>query len=247
MSEKITSTNNSKIKEVAKLHFEPSYAKKMGKIVIEGFHLLEMAQDKVVEIYSTDEIEGYPKATHYLVTYEILSKLSCGKSDAKVIAVATLSEFVPLSGKFVLYLDSVQDPGNVGTILRSALAFGVKDVMLSTDCASPYNEKVIQSSQGAIFKLNLKIDSIPSDLIKAKESGYEIIASTLNDDSIGLEEFKEKKIDKSVLVLGNEGKGISDDVLKLADIFIKIPISCIDSLNVAIAAGIILYELNKSV
>ena len=135
----------------------------------------------------------------------------------------------------------MQDPGNVGTILRTALAFGFKDVILSKGCAFKYSFKVIQSSQGSIFKLNV-VSNDKDFLFSLKNRGYKLISTSLDKDSKFLSEINFNKDSKYVVILGNEGQGISKDIQEKSDIKIKIEINDIDSLNVGVAGGIIMYE-----
>ena len=135
----------------------------------------------------------------------------------------------------LIFLDGVQDPGNVGTILRTALAFSYSGVILSNDCASIYSQKVISASKGSIFHLPIYEDVSLEEL---KEMGYEIIVTALNN-SIDYNEIKPNG--KFVLVFGNEGQGVSENSLNLASKIVKIDISSkVESLNVAIAAGILM-------
>mgnify|MGYP003309195658 CR=1 FL=1 len=136
----------------------------------------------------------------------------------------------------VLFLDEISDPGNLGTLLRTALAFGYKDVILNGGC-SQYNEKVLQATQGAIFKLNI-VNNL--DLKELKD--YEILATEIK----GSTELSQVKVsDKFVLVLGNEAHGVSQKILSLASKRIRIDINDIESLNVAIAGAIAMYKLSN--
>ena len=131
-------------------------------------------------------------------------------------------------------MENVQDPGNVGTIIRTALSFSYSGVVLGNNSASMYNDKVIQSTKGAIFKIPV-IENISLSLLKDK--GYQIISTSLQN-ACNYKEFNPNG--KFVLVFGNEGQGISEETLKLSDVLIKINMDHIDSLNVAIAAGILM-------
>ena len=144
----------------------------------------------------------------------------------------------------IVYLDELQDPGNVGTILRTCLAFGYQDVFLSKGCASAYSSKTLSSSQGAIFKHNIKEGNLSpeEDILSLKEKGYKILATDLKSS----DPLKELNIEKPyALILGNEGKGVNPKILSLADKKVRIEMDGIDSLNVGVAAGILLYELKK--
>lgn len=140
-------------------------------------------------------------------------------------------------GDRIIYLDGIQDPGNLGTILRTALAFSYDGVALSKDCVSFYNSKVIQSTKGAIFHLPLRI----CDLAELKQEGYAIYLTTLDGEDM---ERIESLGDKSVLVLGNEGHGIRPENLSLGK-KIRIEMDHIDSLNVAMAGAIFMYRYRR--
>ena len=243
MVNKITSKTNEKIKNLVKL-YDSKNRKDTGLFLVEGFHMLEMAIESgcVESVYTTKELLDLNKTIpQYLVYEDIMEKISKNKSSQGVITVCKVKNPSKDFGDKVLYLDNVSDPGNVGTLLRSALAFGYNDVVLSSGCCSIYNEKVLQSTQGAIFNLNI-VEGI-DDLNMLKKQGYRIIATALRN-SINLQEVP--SIDKKfVLILGNEAHGISDKNLDLADISIKIEIDSMESLNVGVAGGIAMYELNK--
>lgn len=214
--------------------------------VIEGEHLLEMAikANNVFYILTNKYIENIDeKIYQYVVTDDILSKISINKSVPNVIAVCRYINSKIDETKNILYLDNVQDPGNVGTILRSALAFSNYNVILSDDSVNKYSEKVIQASQGALFSLNIQTSDVT--FVKfLKNSGYKIIVTILSSGSINLEDFCFKKDEKYVIVVGNEGQGIRKEIIDFADYKVFIEMQNIDSLNVGVAASIMLYKLN---
>lgn len=242
MIEKITSRQNERIKEVIKL-YDSKVRKEKGLFIVEGFHLLEMGllSNAVKEIYTLKEIEGIKgNVKQYQITEEILQKISKNKNPQSVIAVCKIPNSSDHIDNRALYLDGVSDPGNMGTILRTALAFDYKTVIVSKECVSIYNEKVIQASQGAIFNLNIVEDD--NYLTKLKDNGYQII-STVLEDSVPLKSVNPKS--KFIIVLGNEARGISKEVQNISDIKVRIEMSGIDSLNVGVAAGIAMYELKN--
>lgn len=234
---KINSRQNDKIKDLVKLS-NLKFSKEQKLFKIEGFHALEMALEAgvVKAIYTTKELKEVGEITQFIISKEIMEKVSAAKSPQGVIAVCEYKEPKPISSNKVLYLDEVSDPGNVGTLLRTALAFGYKDVIIGGGC-SEYNEKVLQSTQGAIFKLN-----IVHDLDLALLKDYKILATEIKG-SVDLETVK--TTEKHVLVLGNEAHGVQEKILKLADKRIRIDIHDIESLNVAVAGAIAMYELAK--
>ena len=238
----ISSKQNTKIKEIGKLISDNSYRKERKEFVIEGFHLLEMAlEDRLVKaIFSLEPIKNIDeKITNYIVSEDILKKISTQKNPQGVIAICSMRKEKEISHNNVLYLDGVSDPGNLGTLLRTALAFSFKDVILSKGSVSLYNEKTISSSQGAIFRLNI-ISGDEQNLINLKEKGYKILATEIKG-SVELKNIK--KSDKQVLILGNEAHGVNEKILNLADERIRIDINEIESLNVAICGAIMMHYL----
>ena len=240
---RIASKSNDKIKNLVKL-YDSKYRKEAGLFLVEGYHMLEMAlkANAVQSVFTTKEIKDLDKnIDQYIVYDDVMAKISKNKSSQGVISVCKMKQNSGVYGDKVLYLDNVSDPGNVGTILRTALAFGYKDVLLSSGSCSIYNEKVLQSTQGAIFELNI-VEGV-DDLKSLKNDGYRLIATALRN-SINLSEVP--SIDKKfVLILGNEAHGVSDKILDLADIAVRIEINTMESLNVGVAGGIAMYELNK--
>ncbi len=235
----ISSKQNSKIKDLLSL-YKSNIREKERKFIVEGFHLLEMAliNNKVEAIFTLKEINSIPEnIPQYIINEDILNKISLLKNSQGVLAVVSFNEEKPISSNKVLYLDDVSDPGNLGTILRTALAFSYKDIIVSKNTCSIYNEKVIQASQGAIFKLNI----IKKDYTYLKELKDYLVIATEIKGSITLDELVKK--DKFVLVLGNESHGVRNEILSLSDIRLRIDIKDIESLNVAIAGAILMYEL----
>lgn len=234
---KIESRQNDKIKDLVKLS-NAKFSKEQKLFKIEGFHALEMALESgvVKSVFTTKEIKDLDKKIpQYIISKEIMEKVSSAKSPQGVITVCDYLKCSEIHGEKVLCLDNVSDPGNLGTILRTALAFGFNDVVLLGGC-SQYNEKVLQSTQGAIFKLNIVNDIELSEL-----EDYEIIATEIK----GSEDLSEIKTNgKFVLVLGNEAHGVSEKVLKIAHKRVRIDIKNIESLNVAVAGAIAMYKLS---
>lgn len=217
------------------------------KFIIEGEHLLDMAlkSKNVLYILTTKHLNFVDeKINQYIVTKDILEKISTSKSAPNVIAVCSFVKNKLINSKNLVYLDRVQDPGNLGTILRTCLAFSYFNILISEDSANIYNDKVIQSSQGAIFDLNIESIS-PNDIIKYKNLGYKIVATSLEKDAINLSNFSNNDNEKYLIIFGNEGNGVRKEILELADYRIFIEMKNIDSLNVGVAAGIVLYNFKN--
>ena len=233
---KIESRQNQKIKDLVKLS-QPKFSKEKKLFKIEGFHALEMAKESgvLVSVFLTKPIMDLD-VPQYVVSRDIMESISSAKSPQGVICVCKYIEERPITSLKVLLLDNVSDPGNLGTILRTALAFGYNDVILNGGC-SQYNEKVLQSTQGAIFSLNILTNF---DISSLKD--YEIIATEIKG-SVDISTVHQ--VNKHVLVLGNEAHGVSNEILKLASKRVRIEIKNIESLNVAVAGAIAMYELSK--
>ncbi|MFA5283034.1 MAG: RNA methyltransferase [Bacilli bacterium] len=234
----IDSKDNKQIKEAISLYFNKERQLK-GLFLIEGFHTLEMALQakKVVRVFSLKPIDNLPESVEqYIVNESVMKKLSKNPAPQGVVAICHLLEAEPIIGN-AIYLDEISDPGNLGTILRSALAFGFINVIISSNSVSPYNEKVVASSQGAIFKLNIIVDG-DETLSSLHKNGYFICGTSLDENSSDYRSIKLKK--PFVLAFGNESRGLSDKVKKNCDKNVMIKIADIDSLNVGVAAGILL-------
>ena len=150
----------------------------------------------------------------------------------------------PLSGKRFLALDGLQDPGNVGTILRTADAAGFDGVILSPDCADVFAPKVLRATMGSIFRVGLSFpESLPEQLEQLKKQGFSVISSQLDGEPFYARQGVGEKL---VLVIGNEGNGVSEPVRALATHRLRLPMrGGAESLNAAIAAGIMMYELTR--
>lgn len=230
---KIESLSNAKVKAWNKLK-EKKYRDETGLFLIEGDHLIKEALKKQMVVSTIGLNETYD----YTVNSEILKKLSSQKSGTKEIAVVKKIEEKKVEGDKILILDNIQDPGNLGTIIRSAVAFNISTIILSDDCVDLYNDKVIRSSEGMIFNINIVRKKLIEIIPKIKENGYTVYATTVN----GKGYFENDS--KIALVIGNEGNGIKKDILNLCDknITIKMNKEC-ESLNAGVAASILMYEL----
>ena len=237
MSKTITSKSNSKIKLVASLH-ESKYRKELGLFVAEGYKSLQMAIEakQVLEVFTLKEIPNLPKEIEqYIISEDILDKISSSKSPEGVVFTCKIPQNPSYRENKIIYLDHVSDPGNAGTIIRTALAFGYDAVVFSNDSVDIYNDKVIAATKGAIFAIPV----IKKQLGEIKKD-HQVICSTLSDKSINIDEARAEK--SFILVLGNESRGVSEDTILNSNLLVKIPMNVMDSLNVSIAAGILMYH-----
>ncbi len=241
--EVITSPSNSKVKYWSSL-LQKKYRDSEGVYLVEGEHLVLEAIRKnlVVEIIACEDFKINYLGDIYYVTYDILKKISKVETPQKVMAVVRKKEFSIIGNK-ILLLDRIQDPGNLGTIIRSAVAFNVDTIILSEDSVDLYNEKVIRSTEGMLFNLNILRKDLKTFIPKLKEDNYKIVGTRLTSGMKVKDYIFPKRI---ALVMGNEGNGISSEVLSLCDDFVYIPMneSC-ESLNVGVAASILMYEMGS--
>ena len=151
--------------------------------------------------------------------------------------------------KRIMAAESLRDPGNLGTVIRTCLAMGVDELWISSDCADVLSSKVLRSSMGAVFALNIRItDDLPSALTELKRDGYRILATALYGESVALS--KAQLTDRDVFVIGNEGHGLSSEMLKASDVCVYIDMysgpGC-ESLNAAIAAAVCAWEQKRQI
>ncbi|MBL6663651.1 MAG: RNA methyltransferase [Flavobacteriales bacterium] len=214
---------------------------KHGLFIVEGEKLVNevLSSDWTVEaIYATKEWLG---ENAIIISNNDLSRISSLKTPNKVIAVVQIKkDSLDITGNTVLALDGVKDPGNLGTIIRLADWFGVKDIICSDDCVDYLNPKVVQSSMGSFTRVNLHYTSL-IDAFK-KYSDYKLFMTVLNGSPLS----ELTKDDKKIIVMGSESKGISKEILELTSEKITIPkskSSKAESLNVSVAAAIILSAI----
>ena len=243
----ITSKANNVVKKAKKLH-RKKYRK--DSYLIEGWHLFEEAVSNGAELIRIFALAEYAErladfSQVIFVSPEILADLADSKTPQGIVAeVAFERKEIPseLSGRY-LFLEDVQDPGNVGTIIRTADAAGFDGVFISSSSADIYNLKTLRSMQGSHFHLPVyRMDT--ADFIRLTQSSrLPILASTLSSTSIDYREVDSK--DRFALVMGNEGQGISPEMTEAADVLVHISMKGqAESLNVAVAAGILIFHLS---
>lgn len=239
---KIESLQNSKVKEWFKLK-EKKYRDLNNLFLIEGDHLLNEAMIKgcVKEIISSDTLFNFEGIPFYEVNDAIMKKLSNQVSGTNVICICEKLKDKKIEGNVCL-LDNIQDPGNLGTIIRSAAAFNIDTIIVSPDTVDLYNEKVIRSSEGMLFHVNVIKQDLEEAITYLKSENYKIFGTNVeNGTNIKAIDFGTK----NAIIIGNEGKGVKKALQDKCDSLIYIPISgSCESLNAGIAASIIFYEMN---
>ena len=218
---------------------EKKYILENNMFIVEGEHLVKEAYNSgnLIEVLSTNKTNYDVKNT--ILTKENLKSISTLKSTPDIMGVVKLNKNNSIVGKKIVILDNVQDPGNVGTIIRSAVAFNVDTIVLSNDSVSIFNDKLVRSTEGMIFKINIVRMDLKEAFSIIKKMNIKIyyadMYGSIDLDNINIKEY--------ALVLGSEGKGISEYVRKNSDASINIPMNnkC-ESLNVAVTGGIIMYK-----
>ncbi len=242
----ITSLDNDRIKGYIKLK-DRKYRKKTNTFIVEGRHLVLEAYKagKIIElILEKDEVLPLDLPIVY-VTNEIINKISEMDNPSTVMALCKMDEKEEVVGNKILMLDGVQDPGNLGTIIRSSLAFNVDTIVLSPDCVDLYNPKVIRSTQGMIFGLNIVRKDLESVIEDLKQKEIPVYGTNVEYGE-DVTYLKEKDKIRYGLVMGNEGQGVRREILDMCDKYLFIDMNDkVESLNVAVATSILLYELNK--
>ena len=239
----IESVDNKKIKYLKKLK-DKKYRDEEKKFLVEGEHLvLEANKSGLLEevILCNNEIDLDIDKVY--VSENVMKTLSDLPSKVGIIGVCKIVDNKIDYSSNVLILDGVQDPGNLGAIIRSAVAFNIKNIVLSKDTVDLYNTKVLRSSQGMNFHLNIVRDDITEVINELKNNDYVVYGTDVIN---GIDVKSIKNDGKYAIIMGNEGNGISPEVKRLVDknIYIKMNKNC-ESLNVAVSASIILYELEK--
>ncbi len=241
----ITSVENNKIKKYVLL--KNSKNRKQEKMfLVEGMHLcIEANKCGILEdilLLKDTELEfSYQREITY-VTENVLKKVSNLTNYSNVIGICKMPEKDKIIGKRILLLDNISDPGNLGTIIRSSKSFNIDTIVLSQNSVDIYNDKVLRSTQGMLFNMNIIYDDLIKVINKLKSEKYLILGTDV-DDGVDVRKIK---ADKFALVMGNEGHGVSEEIKNICDknLYIKMNTDC-ESLNVAVATSILLYELDR--
>ena len=198
---------------------------------------LLLREDFIPDFPLPEEIPSYLLPNHVFDSV-------CDTRTPQGIAAVLTKQSREASGPRLLALDGVQDPGNVGTIIRTADAAGFDGVLFSPDCADLFSPKVLRSTMGSVFRLGFSFpSSLPEKLAELKKDGYSVLSSQLDGDPF----FDRKPVAPSfVLIIGNEGSGVSDPVKAVATHRLRLPMrGGAESLNAAVAAGIMMYDLTR--
>lgn len=253
----ISSKDNEIVKNIKKLR-DKKYRDLNNEFVIEGIKIIqeaiqegakikkiviceECAQDGMLDQKFLYEISKYD---FICVTKKIFDSITNVMNPQGILAVIEKNNEesnINYKEDIIIVLDGIQDPGNLGTILRTIDSANISQLIVSKETADSYNPKVVRSTMGAIFRVNIiTSENIVSTIKKLKKHGYEICATALQDDSESIYNVEYKK---KVIIIGNEANGVSKEVLELSDRKLIIPmLGRTESLNAAVAGSIIVYE-----
>lgn len=247
----IESKDNPLVKHLCLLSKNSEYRTSEGHVFVEGIHLIEEALKKVkpLTLLSDDEalLNRFPAEEKIVISKAVAEKLSSLESPSHLFALFPLPKESSLEGKRrLLVLDEVRDPGNLGTLFRTAEALGFGGVFLLPLCCDPFNPKALRASKGAPFKLPFRHGTIEELSLFVQKEGSIVLGADLSGEPPEVYEEELKSTGKSLaLILGSEGTGLSPQAVKISR-KVTIPMEGgMESLNVAIAGGILMYLLRE--
>ena len=254
--QQITSKENKLIKHIIKLK-EKKYRKEYNEYIIEGAKIVQEAIQEKVKIkqiiisenaINTDLILNHLKEELQKINYikvpsnifKLISEVEKPQGVLAIIEKEKQEENIDVNQDIILALDDLQDPGNLGTIIRTADSVGLKQILISKGTIEAYNPKVIRSTMGAIFRVKIiECENLKETLKKLQKNNFKIMVTDLNTDK----SIYDIKLQKKVIIIGNEANGVSEEVKNIADTRVIIPMfGKTESLNASIATGVILYE-----
>lgn len=249
----IDSRENNTLKKLKKLKTK-KYRDQEKKFLAEGvkFFDFDIAPEYIIidEAFSQkkeilEKVKKFPESTVIILSENLFAQLSSQENSQGVILVYKYTENdINKIENNVIVLDKVGDPGNLGTIIRTADAAGFKDIILTKGSVDCYNEKVVRSTMGSIFNINLYYVEEEFLLKFLKEKNYKLISTVLSDDCVPYTKMKLEE--RNAIIFGNEGNGIGENIINSSDEKVIIPIyGTAESLNVAMACGIIIYKCRE--
>ncbi len=240
----ITSIGNRQLKDIRALLDRSGARRKTGLFAVEGLRMYrEIPAEALKETYISETFsKEHPEIKGEIVADDVFKKLSDTQHPQGILAVAAQCSYRPeqlKGGRKYLILEAVQDPGNLGTIVRTAEAAGVSGIIMDRNTADIYSPKVVRSTMGSIFRVPyIYTDNLPGEINRLKENGIRIYAAHLQGKEIG----QHVLVYPRAFMIGNEGSGLSEETAALADEKIKIPMAGkVESLNAAVSAALLMY------
>ncbi len=238
----ITSLSNNLIKKASSLQ-EKKFRDNNGLFLIEGYRNVKdciglVTIENILLSQSATKKYGEDFVEYTIVADNVFEKISSTSNSQGVVAIAKITAKKPSFSDYCLFLDRIRDPGNLGTILRTAVACGFSDVYCYS-CVDLYNPKVVRSSMSAITKLNV-IETDEDVLSRLCANGYEILCADMDGEDLFKIEIESKKI---CLIIGNEANGVSDSVRSKSTKTVSLPMQNIESLNAGVCASVMMYQI----
>ena len=252
----ITSKDNDIVKKIRKLK-DKKYRDELVVYVIEGIKVIEEAInenleiEKIVICEDCTEASIIPQKLMYAIAkynciyvskkvFEVLTDVVAPQGILAIVRRPEKNEKIDYNAELILALDGIQDPGNLGTILRTADSVNLNQIIVTKNTADCYNPKVVRSTMGAILRIKIiETESLVNTLKEAKKNKFKIVATSLDTQN----NIYDIDYNKKVIVIGNEANGVTKEVQSMADNKVKIPmLGKTESLNASVATGIMLYE-----
>ncbi len=252
----ITSLSNVQIRHVSMLQKKSRYRMQEGQFVAEGVKMvMETPEGLLDRIYISEDFQADPEVKAWLkgkdrevVSSKVFKALSMTQTPQGILAVVKMHQPSPetllSSGSSFLILETLQDPGNLGTILRTAEGAGMDGIFMNKTCVDIYNPKVVRSTMGSLYRMPfVYVDDLHGLMSKMKSRGIRLYAAHLK----GKNNYYDEDLSRPcAFLIGNEANGLSDETAAMADVYVKIPMSGqVESLNAAMAAGILMYEMRR--
>lgn len=253
----ITSTSNQQVKQIIQLQKKSKLREKEQVFIVEGRKMFEEAKSFLKKVYMTEDfyeehknIPSYFEEMDYeLVTDSVMKSMSDTMTPQGVLALAkmpkyNLEDMVKKDRVTLLLLENLRDPGNLGTIIRTAEGAGVTGIIMSKESVDIFNPKVIRSTMGAIYRMPfIYVENFKKTMEYLQQQKVIIYASHLK----GKNDYDEERYgEKTAIIIGNEANGITEETAEMADVLVKIPMEgSVESLNAAVASAILVYEVYR--
>ena len=245
--EQLSSRKNSVISRLRMLGADRAYRREQGVFLCDGVKLLKEALLWGAEIetvlWAMEPCMEVPGAAQYRVSQELLNYVSPLKNAAELAFTVRMRPWPDAEAGRTLVLETIQDPGNLGTILRTANALGMDTVLLTGECADVFNPKTVRATMGAVFRqrfLEVECSKLRDYLSR---HGMKLYGAALSDKSV---DIRTLSLERTAIAIGSEGRGLSPELLSLCDGELIIPMNAqCESLNAAIAAAIVMWELTR--
>lgn len=270
----LSSVANDRVKDIAKLMKSAKRRREYGVFIAEGLRLVsEVPKERLVELYVEEsfyekyedeggfderisELLGTAEGRDacFIVSDAVMSKISDTETPQGILAIveaqntdieslieADTNNADPHEKPFIIVMDGLQDPGNMGTIIRTAEGAGVTGILISNDSVDPFSPKVVRATMGAVFRMKICVSqNLVEDIGRLKEQGITVFGTHLS----GKEFYDENFRGAAAFLIGNEGRGLKDEVAETADRLLRIPMKGnVESLNAGVSAAVVMYEV----